>query len=335
MKTIILITGADGCIGRALQAHLRSEHPQAELIAFGHEPKCRDITRVNLGLSDEELRGLAQRTEVIVHAAADTRFTGTYETLHRTNVVGTANVLDFASRCARLRKFVHLSTTCVAGKHEGVIPESPLEESSYVNAYEQTKHEAERLVLEAELPTQIVRLATVLGSECDGTVSRWGAAHMTLYFLYRGLIAMVPGSPKASLDFISSELVAKVVAAAALNPDVHHKILHVSNGTGAPLPEFVNFVAERFARRGFVKPPIVNLTTFQLFQESVRLSRDLLFNQVLGCTESFLPGLLYPKTYATRNAEVLLGTRLPIAPWRELAGKVIDHCMATNWRRTT
>jgi nucleoside-diphosphate-sugar epimerase len=327
MKPTILITGATGSIGRALAA----EKPDANLILFGHKPG--DITEPHLGLSEEESDKLAEQVDVLVHAAADTRFAAPYETLYRTNVTGTRNVLEFASRCPRLRKFVHLSTTCIAGKREGAIPELPLEESSYVNAYEQTKHEAEQLVLDAKLPTQIVRLATVLGSECDGTVPRWGAAHMTLYFLYRGLIAMVPGSPKASLDFISSELAAKVVVAAALNPDVNHKILHVSNGTGAPLPEFVDYVADRFARRGFVKPPIVDVTTFQLFQESVRLSRDLLFNQVLGCTESFLPGLLHPKAYATRNAEALLGTRLPIGPWRELAGKVIDHCMATNWRR--
>jgi len=328
MKPVMFITGANGCIGRAVVS-------RGEWICFGHEPHRRDITQANLGLSEAEVEDLTARIEVIVHAAADTRFNAPYEVLHRTNVTGTRNVLEFAARCRRLRKFVHISTTCVAGKRVGVIREAPLPQAPFVNAYEQTKHEAEQLVLDANLPTQIIRLATALGSERDGSIPRWGAAHMTLYFLYRGLISMVPGSPRASLDFISIELAASVITAAALDPKVRHKILHVSSGDAAPLAEFLDFAAERFARRGFVKPPIVDETTFRLFQDSVRASRDLLFNQVLGCTECFLPGLLYPKKYATCNAEALLGRApLPIAPWRELAGRVIDHCMATNWRRS-
>ena len=324
MNSRILMTGATGCIGRAVAAQLRGGVVAA---------KRYEITEPNLGMSTEEGEKLAREVEVIIHAAADTRFNASYEALRRTNVIGTENVLRFAGRCSRLRKFVHLSTTCVAGKRVGIIHEEPLTCGEFVNAYERTKHEAEHLVLESKLPTQIVRLATVLGSEADGTIPRWGAAHMTLYFLYRGLIAMVPGHKHASLDFISSELAGKVVVAAALARETPEKVVHATSGAGARLPDFLDFAAERFGRRTFVKPPIVDEQTFRMFRQSVRASRDLLFNQVLSCTECFLPGLLYPKIHSARNAEALLGEPLPVTPWRDLAGKVIDHCLATDWRK--
>jgi hypothetical protein len=196
-------------------------------------------------------------------------------------------------------------------------------------------------VLGAGLPSQIVRLSTVVGSERDGRISRWGAAHLTLYFLYRGLIAMVPGHPDSTLDFISTELAAKLIATTALQPGIRVPILHVSAGqNAAPLSEFLDFAIARFARthtgwaRGaLIRPPIVDELTFRFFQESVALSRDLLFNQILTCTQSFLPGLLYPKICSTNNAEAFWGMRLPALPWRKLAAQVIDQCLATNWER--
>jgi nucleoside-diphosphate-sugar epimerase len=84
-------------------------------------------------------------------------------------VTGTGSVLAFARHCTRLEKFIHLSTTCIAGKRTGIIPDAPLScDAGFVNAYEQTKWEAEELVLRSGLPSQIVRLATVVGSERMG-----------------------------------------------------------------------------------------------------------------------------------------------------------------------
>ena len=357
MKPVIFITGANGCVGRAVVEHLLIEHSSAELILLvRRDGKALpnewlglplqivegDITLLNLGLSDGEANRLTRQIDVVLHAAADTRFTASHETLHQTNVSGTEHLLAFARRCPRLQKFVHLSTTCVAGKRIGVIAEAPLSaDVGFVNAYEQTKWEAEQRVLEAGLPFQIIRLSTVVGSERDGRIPRWGAAHLTLYFLYRGLIAMVPGHPDSTLDFISSELAAKLIAAAALQSGTRVPILHVSaSRDAAPLNEFLDFVIARFARahRGWArgaltKPPIVDELTFRLFQESVTLSRDLLFNQILASTQSFLPGLLYPKICSTHNAEALLGMPLPAPAWRKLVAEVIDHCLATKWER--
>jgi len=357
MKPVILITGANGCVGRAVVEHLLAERAPADLILLLHRDGKKfpfewrdlpvqmiegDIAVPELGLSDGEATLLRRQVNVVVHGAADTRLTASYEMLERTNVTGTERVLTFARGCRRLEKFVHLSTTCVAGKRTGVIPEAPLSaRTGFVNGYERTKWEAERRVLEAGLPAQIVRLSTVVGSERDGRIPRWGAAHLALYFLYRGLLAMVPGHPHSTLDFISSDLAAQVIAAAALQPAGRVPVLHASAGQAAmPLNEFLDSAIARFAlvhngwaRGALTRPPIVDELTFRLFRESVALSRDLLFNQILACTQSFLPGLLYPKICSTANAEALLGRRLPTPPWRQLAGQVIDHCLATNWKR--
>src|SRR5439155_25589296 len=65
-----------------------------------------DITLPYLGLSEAETNRLTRQINVVLHAAADTRFTASHETLRQTNVSGTDHLLAFARRCPHLHKFV-------------------------------------------------------------------------------------------------------------------------------------------------------------------------------------------------------------------------------------
>ena len=128
--------------------------------------------------------------------------------LRRTNVDGTCGLarprrkLSPAAQEGRLL----VSMICVHGDRTGLTPETPVAEAPhFVNPYEQSKWEAERLVLDSGLPAEIVRLAIVAGSESDGAVRSPGALHHALYWLYKGLIPMIPGTPEAGVDRISNQ----------------------------------------------------------------------------------------------------------------------------------
>jgi nucleoside-diphosphate-sugar epimerase len=108
-------------------------------------------------------------------------------------------------------------------------PEAPLTKAPrFVNAYEQSKWEAEQVVFASALPVEIARLSIVAGSERDGSVRRPGALHHTLYWLYKGLIPMLPGQVDSPVDLISTEFAAAAVAALIAADASPGRVVHIS-----------------------------------------------------------------------------------------------------------
>jgi nucleoside-diphosphate-sugar epimerase len=326
----VLLTGVTGNIGHSVAHLLRGHHVRAlvrgdtDEVPPGIEPICSQLGDLP--------ESLANDTEMIIHCAADTRFRAPLEDLRSTNVEGTAALLRFASRCRRLRKFVHVSTACVSGNTGGVIPEARLTKpTAFLNAYEQSKWEAEELVFESSLPAQIVRLGIVAGSEIDGQVRRQGALHHALFWLWRGLIPMMPGTAETPVHLISTEQAAGLIAAVAETDAVDHPVIHGCAGVAAPrLGELLDHLQARFAREsaawrtGSILPPaIVDAETFALFESTVRQSGDALFRRVSDDARSFLPSLLHPRVYGTRHAEALW--LQPPSNWRDLTSHVLSH----------
>jgi nucleoside-diphosphate-sugar epimerase len=228
-----------------------------------------------------------------------------------------------------------VSTTCVCGTTSGLIPEEPLRRpQSFVNAYEESKWEAEGLVLGAGLPAEIVRLSIVGGSANDGFVRRPGALHHMLQWLYRGLVPMMPAAPGAAVDLISTEFAARVVTLALASPGLEGRVIHASAGEQAPrLSELLSHLEEIFAQhhpgwadRAVNMPDVVDEATFRLFEHSVRLSGDVLFQRVCADSESFLPSLLHPHTCA-----VSLARNVPLADWRALTERVFLWMLKHRW----
>lgn len=332
----ILLTGLTGNIGPDVASCL-ARHRVLALVRDGKcAPLIEGVTLIE-GSLENLPSSIQSEVEAIVHCAAAVAFKRPLEELRRTNVDGTAALLDFAERCPRLKRFIHVSTICVYGDRRGAAPELPvLSTPNFVNAYEQSKWEAERLVLASNLPVEIVRLAIVAGSERDGSVRRPGALHHALYWLYNGLIPMIPGSPDTRVDLISTEFAAEAIATTLRTPVQPGRIVHASSGAAAPaLGELLGFLAAHFSQhhRGWASgavsiPDIVDRETFNLFRQSVDQSGDILFRRVCDDAESFLPILLYPRTMQTSLAEAI-----PAADWRVLADRVAGWLIETKWNR--
>jgi len=335
----ILLTGFTGNLGTEIASQLISDHGIFALVrqplVF---PWTEGLTFVK-GALESLPQELAGTIEGIVHGAALTSFKAPLDESRRTNVEGTAHVLAFAERCPHLRRFIHLSTACVCGDRGGLIPEEPLSApANFLNAYEQSKWEAEQLVLTSPVPAEIVRLSIVAGSERDGSVLRLGALHHALHWFYKGLIPMMPGNPSSRVDLISTEFAAAVVANVLREEGQAGRILHGVAGEAAPtLAEIFECLHALFAQhhRGWAKgaivlPDLVDAQTFAMFEASVRQSGNLLFQRVCDDAQTFLPGLLYPRTYAVSRA-----AEIPTTDWRALVHRVFAWLLATDWGRQT
>ena len=364
MGRTVLITGASGAIGPSLLAELLQSEGIARVVvllragprwdrrisellarlspAGGLVCVAGDVVRPDLGLVLGERDRLMQQVDVVIHAAANTRFSAPAGELQHVNVEGTRHVLAFARRCARLEQFLLVSTACVAGTKTGVIVER-LEDQpgAFVNPYERTKWEAERLAAAADLPVRIARLSTCIGDERTGRVDRFGALHQTLRWLIRGLVPMVPAVEGSRVDLIATGVAARWIARAAVQPVNALEVCHVAAGPQAiPLRDLVECTVAHLRetvpgwRSGQLDAPlIVDRDTFRMFERSVAQSGDVVFARVLEAAGSFFPVLLYPKEYQTAQAEALWGGRLQLSDWCSTVRHVIDFGCGRQWRR--
>lgn len=146
----------------------RPDRAQAEVLVG-------DVCDMDLGLSSAEYRALS-RDLTWIHHLAGVYFMGTDDdTAHRVNVVGTRTVIDLARDAARLERVVHWSTAMVSGDRKGTFYEDDLEAGQkFHNAYERTKHEAERMVRAAmrQLPITVVRPAIIVGDSQTGEIDK-------------------------------------------------------------------------------------------------------------------------------------------------------------------
>jgi len=151
----IFITGASGFIGGAIAKALSATHnvhamsrsggSNEHLRAFGATP-----VRSELGaIKPEHLAGC----EVVIHCAAFVKQWGTREEFWRTNVDGTAQLLQVA-RQAGVTRFIHVGTEAALfhGQDMREIDETYPYPTSTPFLYPETKAAAEKLVLAANAP---------------------------------------------------------------------------------------------------------------------------------------------------------------------------------------
>uniref|UniRef100_A0A182S692 Fatty acyl-CoA reductase n=1 Tax=Anopheles maculatus TaxID=74869 RepID=A0A182S692_9DIPT len=98
-----------------------------------------DISEVGVGISNDDLEYIYERTNIIVHAAADVRFDESLKESIQTNVRGTQEMLRIAERCRKLEIFTYISTAfshCVLGVIEEKFYEPPLDPSVLIKVSE-------------------------------------------------------------------------------------------------------------------------------------------------------------------------------------------------------
>ena len=355
MRDTILLTGSTGVIGRAL-VPLLTERPDVEYVyalvrGAGEVANLEKVKAVPGDIAAEERLRLSVRwrdeisenASVIIHAAADTRFSAPLSEVREANLEGTRNVLDLARGCRRLRGIVCLSTVHVAGRRTGPIEEEIVEHGTgFVNNYEQSKYESELLARERmpDQPISIVRLSTVLGDSRTGEVAKLAAIHQGLRLYYHSLAPMIPGFPSSPVDVLPSDYAAAALAHLAISNFSAGSVFQLCGGRDAlSLEDLLKMTHEAFVRyrpawrkRSIASPTIVDLATFELFARSVDEVGDNLLRQSVNVIRHFAPQLAYPKTYADagcRRALDNMGTERPRIA--DFYPKVVRWLIESGW----
>ena len=354
----VLVTGAGGLVGRDLVARLAETGQADRLVGLLHRrapAACvrsdgegtadvrwlpGDVTLPDLGLGPAHYRELQEEVTAVIHCAALTTFSVSSAEAERVNVGGTRHVLRLAEGAKRLRRFIHMSTVYVAGRRVGAVSEEELEHTAgFVNQYEASKYEAERLVRQSDVPWSVYRLGTLVGGEAGGRLSpQWSAVRRSILLYFHGLLAMLPAASDATVDLLPAE-VALPAAAHLFGSFTPGRTFHLCAGPAAVGVEDFLAITEvaisrarpEWAARQIERPALVNLTTYDLLGQTARGVGNQVFAQIHASVRHFAPQLLYPKGFQTPNAAAALaGSGIALPTFESYWPQVVADCIAAE-----
>ena len=356
----ILITGATGFLGVQLVRELLQQKPDAtlsllirdragqsaqqradEFIPLAERSRVQvfsgDVSQPHCGLDPSAYARLSAETTRVIHSAATVRFDHSLDEARRINVEGTRRILDFAAGARDLRSFAYVGTAYVAGERSGLIRENELAVGqSYRNTYEQTKAEAEALVLGrlASLPGVILRPSIIVGDSRTGVTSSFKMMYWPLKIYARRLWRTVPGYPDAVLDIVPVDFVARSVVHLLFNQAALGCTVHLCAGLHA------SATIQQVGRRAmeYFNGPEPRFVDPKLFFAAIR---PLLFLFLWGRKRRVLrDGRAYREYFTMRmqfdtsNAErLLLPAGVSPPPVLEYLDRLFQYCVDSEWGR--
>lgn len=105
-----------------------------------------DLEQMQAGISDADVQLLCNEVDIVIHAAADVRFNVPLLDLVRSNVRGTREILEIATKMQRLQVFAYVSTAyshCPRDAIEEKFYEPPMDPYFWLDALETYKTDEE------------------------------------------------------------------------------------------------------------------------------------------------------------------------------------------------
>jgi nucleoside-diphosphate-sugar epimerase len=248
----VLITGATSLLGRAVTERLQAGGD--DVTVFQRRPSGLRVREVRGDVADRSAAEAAVAgAEVVIHAAARVDVVGPWSAFEKTNVTGTANMLN-AARTADVNRFVYVSSPSVAHAGRSLVgaPAGPANASFARGNYSRSKAYAERLALNADtggFSVVAVRPHAVWGPGDTQLIGR------ILDRARRGRLAVV-GSGAALIDTTYIDNAADAIVATADHArELGGRALVVSNGQPRPVRELLN----RIVTAAGLEPPRVRV----------------------------------------------------------------------------
>lgn len=258
-KPLTLVTGATGAVGPRVVASLLDAGYRIR--TFSIDPPGKNLwpvsveTRIGDITNPADVLSSMQGVDAVIHLAAllhifnpPSSLRGLYE---RVNVDGTAIVVKAAME-AGVRRIVFSSTIAVYGDSQGRIltEETPPHPNTF---YGQTKHQAERIVLEArrqdgEPLGTVLRFGAIYGAHIKGNYRRLMEALAQRRFMPIG-----NGSNRRSL--IYDKDVGHAAVLAVSHPAAAGRVFNVTDGDFHTLHEIIACMCAALGR----KPPRISL----------------------------------------------------------------------------
>jgi thioester reductase-like protein len=217
-----------------------------------------DVTQPGLGIAGGLRASLAEEAGAVLHCAASISFDLPLEEARLINVEGTREVIGFAREAkalGRMDRFVHVSTAYVAGAYAGTFRERQLDAGQeFRNTYEQTKWEAEHVVVGAsDLAPVIARPSIVMGESTSGWTPAFNVLYWPIRAFSRGLFETVPAHPERKVDVVPVDFVADALVH-LLESDESGVLNLVAGRDAATVQELIDLSAIAFNRE---RPPVV------------------------------------------------------------------------------
>jgi nucleoside-diphosphate-sugar epimerase len=257
-----LVTGASGQVGSQIVEQLsragwsvrglsRSESSDRIITSLGGAAVRGDV------LDRDSLVAASRGVDVIFHTAAAITVSGGWESYRRTNLDGTAAVIDAAERSGA--KLMHLSSVAVYGasgrygaqKTSEETPLGPIREHSH---YARSKRESEEMVMDAHRAGRIwstaVRPDVIYGPRDRQFVPRMARA------VRLGVMPLLGGGT-STLAVVHAANVAEGAILAATNEKAGGRVYNLANDYDVTVREFFTLAAQGLDKRvSFVPIPI-------------------------------------------------------------------------------
>lgn len=211
----ILLTGITGLVGASVVTELLREHPDYTIYAvcrpghgrsalersektireqcvFDGKPESADAVLKRIVIISGDVTALPfdeiakyAPFDAMFHCAADVNLGKDPEgKTYATNLNGTVNAIEAVRRFS-IPVLHYVSTAYVAGTSVGRVMEDEMPATGWINSYERSKFNAEKLVRESGIPFTIYRPAIVVGRISDGVIRKPLAFYRILEFFGR------------------------------------------------------------------------------------------------------------------------------------------------------
>ena len=263
-----------------------------------------DITKPNLGISDEDLETIQFETTDVFHLAAVYDLAVAKNIADSVNLEGTKNVNEFVCSLKNLRRYNYISTCYVAGKRLGEIREDELEhDAGFRNHYEETKYLAELEVerLKADLPVTIFRPSVVVGDSQTGETAKYDGIYYLIQYLRKApmLLRVVNvGNKNVKLNLVPVDYVVDAIAALARDKNATGKTIAIADPEPLTTGELFDVIAKDLTGRKSEFTPPAKLVEWSL---SLKISPP-----ITGLPHSGVPYFFLSQTYDTSVADRLL-----------------------------
>ncbi|UVS77527.1 SDR family oxidoreductase [Actinokineospora sp. UTMC 2448] len=326
------VTGATGFLGRRLVDRLLARpdcgtihvlvraRSLRKLPAWDERvvPVVGDLCEPGLGLD------LLPPVDHVVHLGAVYDFTAPGADNETVNVVGTANVVNFAA-AAGARLFHHVSSVAVAGDHRGRFTEADFDLGQRHHApYHATKFAAEKLVREQDrVPYRIYRPAAVVGDSRTGEMDKVDGPY---YFL--PTIARLARLPRA-LPLVLPDLGATNVVPVDYVVDAMAHLMHIDAPSGStyhlthngrqPNTEVYNAFADALGAPRIAATLPVRLPRLRPGPAACATLAEA------GIPAEVVPHLDMPTVFDSTRTEEALAGAVTLPPFASYAGRLVRY----------
>jgi thioester reductase-like protein len=302
-----------------------------------------DLTEENMGLTQEAYDHLSARVTHVCHIGASTDFGAPLDESRRVNVQGTQRVLDFCETSkVKNSGFVRLdyvSTAFVAGVKSGRVREEDLDRGQlFANAYEQSKFEAEQLVLtyREKFPVVVTRPSIVVGDSRNGFTPHFKVLYWPLVLLSKNLMPFIPSKSAAKLDIVPVDYVARGIYTILKSPEALNKTFYLSAGHKRVI-SIKKFLADTYRLTNIIKRPMIPVWVVEMLMwKPFRwiLSKSIWSTIELGSVyRGYLIGSQVE--FDSRVSEEFLKSKGLASPpyWDLYKEALFGYCMETKWGR--